>query len=137
MLTMVDWESFVGFPSLCRLLDAYVLTPHRSNVRAQPAGDLLDAIARAMGLSAVRLIHSNGDRITTEQEQWHEAGNVLAIAPGTVIAYERNEATNSRLHDCGIEVIAVPGSELSRGRGGPRCLTCPIERAPSARLTAV
>jgi arginine deiminase len=137
VLSMVDVDSFVGFAPFCRSADVYVLTPGTDGVRAQCCDGLFEAIAGALGLPAVRVIGSSDDPCTAEREQWQESNNVLALAPGVVIAYERNDHTNTRLHEHGIEVITVPGSELARGRGGPRCMTCPIERDDPPRLTAI
>jgi arginine deiminase len=89
---------------------------------------LLDALAAAIGVPAVGVVDSGGDEAAHQREQWDSGSNLLAIEPGVVIAYERNVRTNERLRAAGAEVITVPGAELGRGRGGPRCMSCPIER---------
>ncbi len=66
--------------------------------------------------------------VTAEREQWDDGNNTLALAPGVAVAYERNTVTNARLERAGIKAIALPGSELGSGRGGPRCMSCPISR---------
>lgn len=81
-----------------------------------------------MGIGKLRVIDTGLDGVTAEREQWDDGNNTLALAPGVVVAYERNEMTNARLEDAGIEVLRIPGSELGSGRGGPRCLSCPLSR---------
>ena len=75
----------------------------------------------------------HGLLVGAEREQWDDGNNTLALAPGLVVAYERNTVTNARLEDAGIEVVRIAGSELGTGRGGPRCMSCPMLREPLDR----
>ena len=86
------------------------------------------AAAKAMGIDTLHQIDTGLDPVTAEREQWDDGNNTLAVAPRVAVAYERNIETNTRLEEAGIEVVAIAGSELGSGRGGPRCMSCPIAR---------
>jgi arginine deiminase len=89
----------------------------------------VDELKDALGLTDLTLVATGGDEFEAERNQWDDGNNVVALSPGTIVAYERNEATNTKLAKAGIEVLAIAGQELGRGRGGGHCMTCPISRA--------
>jgi arginine deiminase len=128
VLTMVDRDAFTVYPELRSSLVSFSLRPGPNGVTSERESDCFAAIARALDLPNIRLIETGGDAYERQREQWDDGNNLLAVAPGVGVAYERNVETNTRLRREGIEVITIPSAELSRGRGGPRCMSCPIER---------
>lgn len=127
VFTQVDVDTFTVHPGILGTLVVFELTrgSHMGEVSIRRLDDTLDVIlARALGLDAVRLIKCGGeDPIASVREQWNDGSNTLAVAPGRVLVYQRNAVTNDILDREGIELLEIPSAELSRGRGGPHCMS--------------
>jgi arginine deiminase len=128
--TMVDVDAVVMYPNVVHTLSAFTITRTGDGVKIDDVAQFVDAAASAMGIDRLRVIDTGLDPVTAEREQWDDGNNTLALAPGVVVAYERNVETNSRLEDSGIEVLRIAACELGTGRGGTRCMSCPAARDP-------
>ena len=131
VFTMVDYDKFTIHPEIEGPLTVYSLTKGevgKINIQKETK-ELDDLLAEALGVEKVTLIRCGGDDpVAGAREQWNDGANTLAIAPGEVIVYSRNKVTNKLLEENGVKLHIMPSSELSRGRGGPRCMSMPLWR---------
>ncbi|WP_417085944.1 arginine deiminase [Lancefieldella rimae] len=133
VFTAIDYNKYTVHPEIVGPLQVFEITPgtngHRLNVREVDA-TLHDVLCKYTEVDDVDLITCGGDdMIAAQREQWNDGSNTLAIAPGTVVVYERNDVTNRILQEHDVHVLSIPSAELSRGRGGPRCMSMPLVRA--------
>ncbi|MGX7108200.1 arginine deiminase [Facklamia miroungae] len=131
VFTMIDHDKFTIHPEIEGELQVFSVTPgENGEIKvAKKEGLLEDILAEALGLDKVTLIRCGGDDIVAgAREQWNDGANTLTVAPGEVIVYNRNTVTNKLLIENGIKIHQIEGSELVRGRGGPRCMSMPFVR---------
>jgi arginine deiminase len=131
VLTQVDRDAFVVYNGLRDRMRPFVVTRGSGGqLHVEAEDDLFTTLARVLDVPRIRTFETGGNELIAAREQWDDGNNLLAVEPGVVVAYERTVDTNQRLRDDGVEVLTIPGFELGRGRGGPRCMTCPLRRDP-------
>ena len=130
VFTQIDTDKFTVHPGILGPLTVFEITPEgEGGIKVKEMNGTLESILeKYVGMPIELIPCGGGDRIAAEREQWNDGSNTLCIAPGTVVVYERNDVTNKVLKDKGINLIVIPSAELSRGRGGPRCMSMPIWR---------
>lgn len=129
VFTMVDTNRFVFYPGIKNELKVFSIIKEEKGFSIRQEKDLQTALKSALNLYTIDIIPTGGlNAIASAREQWNDSTNTLAIAPGVIVTYSRNEISNKIMEKEGIKVIPIEGSELSRGRGGPRCMTMPLLR---------
>lgn len=130
VFTFLDRDAVTTYPTVVDRIRAFSLRPGSSegSVEVTAEKDFIGAVTDALGCEKLRVVTTGGDDYQAEREQWDDGNNVVALEPGVVVGYSKNEYTNRKLRNAGIEVLEIDGSELGRGRGGGHCMTCPLLR---------
>ena len=132
VFTQIDVDKFTYHPGIMETLEVFEITKNNENLDEvkviKKEGSLENILEEYLGIDITLIPCAGGDKIASEREQWNDGTNTLAIAPGVVVVYNRNNITNDVLREHGIKVIEMNSAELSRGRGGPRCMSMPLER---------
>ncbi len=130
VFTQIDYDKFTIHPNIMGPLEVYELTKNGNKIEVKLlTSTLKEILEKYLEVPEVHLIKCGGeDRIAAEREQWNDGSNTLCIAPGVIIVYERNDVSNELLRRAGLKVLEMPSAELSRGRGGPRCMSMPLVR---------
>lgn len=133
VFTLVDRDAATMYPKVVNSITAYSVRPadKEGEIEVTKEKSFIDAMTDALKVKTLRIIGTGGDAWQAEREQWDDGNNVVALEPGVVVGYDKNEYTNALLRKAGIEVISLDGSEIGKGRGGGHCMTCPILRDPA------
>ena len=129
VFTQIDYDKFTYHPGIMDTLSVYEITKNDDRINVVlKEGSLEEILEEYLGIDITLIPCAGGDPIAAEREQWNDGSNTLCIAPGVVVVYDRNNITNQVLRDNGLKVLEMHGAELSRGRGGPRCMSMPLVR---------
>ncbi|HUU76602.1 MAG TPA: arginine deiminase [Methanoregulaceae archaeon] len=130
VFSMLDADTVTIYPRVVEKMRTFSIRPGEGEAVFEITREksFLSAVADALDVKSLEVIPTGGDEYAAAREQWDDGNNVLALKPGVVVAYDRNTSTNRNFRNAGIEVLEIDGSELSRGRGGSHCMTCPLAR---------
>ncbi len=132
VMTHIKEDTFTVYPEVIpNNMACWSLTPKDANkgdIKITEQKSYIQTLEKALHLDTLKLITTGGDTFEAQREQWNDANNVLTIRPGVIISYKHNTYTNEKYDKAGITVLEIQGTELGRGRGGARCMSCPIER---------
>lgn len=129
VMTMINHNTFTVYPRIIKDdVRSWTITLN-GDLKISKNNNFIDSLKSALEVDTLNIIPTGGNYAQREREQWNDANNVLTISPNVVIGYEKNILTNEKLKEAGVTVLTIPGDELGRGRGGARCMSCPIERS--------